>query len=141
MEEKSDFDLKTSLRHIGEMLNLKVYSTKYINVKSNVISFWEDEGLLDKAKGDILKWRMYSLIDILWVALISEIKEFGLGTQKTKQVKNHLFKLTSIDTGQSIPLLEFGIIEAIVYSIPVIIVIQKDFRLCKTSHRQVQIAI
>lgn len=76
-----------------EKLNEKKYTTKDTDKTFRTINFWESEGLLDntREKGNE-KWRKFSLIDIVYMQILSKLRDFGFSIQKLKKVKIDLMK-------------------------------------------------
>ena len=110
---------------LSELLNKKQYSVRHIKgINRSVISFWQDEGLVEDNREDGQKWRKFSLTTLLWLAVMFELKEFGLSNPRIKQVKDQLFAPT-IAEGQKLPLIQQGIYQAIVLSKPLFLVIDQ----------------
>jgi DNA-binding transcriptional MerR regulator len=55
------------------------------------INHWESEGLLLKQARRGIKWRKFSLIDLLWINIIAELRSFGCPIKTIKAVKKALF--------------------------------------------------
>jgi DNA-binding transcriptional MerR regulator len=59
-----------------------------------VINHWSEEGLLLKQEGRGSGWRKFSLIDILWIGVIGDLRKLGYPLDKIKTVKKSLFHRT-----------------------------------------------
>jgi DNA-binding transcriptional MerR regulator len=59
-----------------------------------VINHWSEEGLLLKQKGRGSGWRKFSLIDILWIGIIGDLRMLGYPLDKIKTTKESLFHRT-----------------------------------------------
>lgn len=59
-----------------------------------VINHWSQGGLLLKQKGRGSGWRKFSLIDILWIGVIGDLRKLGYPLDKIKNVKESLFHRT-----------------------------------------------
>ena len=125
---KENLDIATisDLDTLSELLNKKQYSVRHIKgINRSVISFWQDEGLVEDNRAKGQKWRKFSLTTLLWLAIMFELKEFGLGNPKMKKVKEQLFKTINIATGQQLPLIQYGIYQTIVLSKPLFLIIDQ----------------
>lgn len=117
----------SSLDALSKLLNQKAYSIKFIEgVTRSVISFWQDEGILDDDRDEGQKWRRFNLITILWISIISELKAFGFSNPKTKLVREQLFDSSALDNKKRMPLIEHCIVEAITYSVPAFLIVDKE---------------
>lgn len=133
VKEKSKRKAETQItdypdvRQISSLLNQKEYSAKYITgVTRRLISHWQVEGLLSDERNEEQTWRKFSLIDILWMGIIGELRELGLSNSKIKNVRSHLFNDESLANKQSLPLLEYCTMETITYAAPTFIIVDKE---------------
>lgn len=120
----------SDLDTLSELLDKKQYSVRHIKgINRSVISFWQDEGLVEDNRADGQKWRKFSLTTLLWLAIMFELKEFGLGNPKIKKVKEQLFETITIETGKQLPLIQHGIYQTIVLSKPLFLIIDQKANL------------
>lgn len=78
-------------------LKEKKYTAKDTDKTFRVINFWESVGLLDNSREDSsAKWRKFSPIDVVYMHILSKLREFGLSIQQLKTVKTDLTKILDI---------------------------------------------
>ena len=105
---------------IKEKLNEKVLTLKDIPLTRRLISEWQADNLIDPTEGK--KWRRFSLLDVLWIQLIADLREFGLSHSKIKQVKNDLFNQVD-ENGDCLLLRET--INALAFKVPCLITVDR----------------
>lgn len=64
---------------------------KFTHQTYRTISTWVKYGLIDDPRDNNIGWRKYSLLDLMWVRIIDELRLFGLPLEKIKEVKDWLF--------------------------------------------------
>lgn len=55
-----------------------------------IINHWEANGLLSSDRKNNTGWRKYSIMDIVWVFIIGELRTFGFSHEQIIKVKKHL---------------------------------------------------
>jgi DNA-binding transcriptional MerR regulator len=99
--------------------------SKYTERSATQINLWVKNGLLDDFRGDLNKKRRFSIIEIIWVGIINELREFGLSKEKIKLVKEELLRpIKGIDLPY--PSFEFFLISVVLYQRPYFLLIDKD---------------
>lgn len=79
-------------RAASKMLNLKNATIKDTDQTYRIINHWSSEGLIDDDREeDSKQWRKLSIIDIVWIRVISEMRKFGLPLDKIKYAKKQLW--------------------------------------------------
>ncbi|MBR2273661.1 MAG: MerR family transcriptional regulator [Alphaproteobacteria bacterium] len=74
-------------------LRRKKYTVKDTDKSFRTINHWESVGLLDNERQDEKeKWRKFSQIDIVYLHLLSKLREFDLSLAKLKNAKHDLMK-------------------------------------------------
>ena len=72
-------------------LREKKYTVKDTDKSFRIINHWDSVGLLDDERQDKKeKWRKFSQMDIVYLHLLSKLREFDLSLAKLKNVKNGL---------------------------------------------------
>ena len=113
--------------NLSQLLNQKQFAIKYLNgVPRLSVTNWQRDGILDKPISKDLKWRKFSLVDILWISIIAELRAFGYSIPNILKVKNQLFSIATLENNQEIPLLEHCLVEIITYGVPKCLVLTKD---------------
>ncbi|WP_430409194.1 MerR family transcriptional regulator [Kordia sp.] len=123
---------KINLVSLNKKLNEKVYSIKYITgVSRQVLNIWKKETLIPLHVSDEKGWNTYSLVDILWIGIIEELKKFGFTFEKILCVKKQLLVIEEIvefndEQAQEIEMLNLAVIEIFLNTNPIYIVIDED---------------
>lgn len=74
-------------------LRMKRFTAKDTDKSFRIINFWESIGLLDNNReGGNEKWRKFSMIDVLYIHILSKLREFGFSLPKLKETKNDLLE-------------------------------------------------
>ena len=82
---------------VREDLNsLEVLQAKNMTIAATGISYrtinnWEQHGLIDNSRDDNKRWRKFSLIDCVWIKIISDLRCFGFPIEKIKNIKESLY--------------------------------------------------
>lgn len=76
-------------------LNQGLFSLKALNINKRVIGHWDTEGILLFHKGDTTKHRRYSFIDLVWLRMVTDLREMGVGLEIIRRAKENLFKVVS----------------------------------------------
>ena len=109
---------------ISEVLNNKDRNIKFETITYRQLNSWEEQGLLTNDRED-RSWRRFSIMDALWVRIIQELREFGLGWEQIKNTKYSL-DFDSATYGVAMPILEFYTAFAIGSKMPVLLMVFKD---------------
>ena len=60
------------------------------NISYRTINHWQKIGLIEDSREDGKGWRKYSISDIIWVNVISELRCFGLSIELIRNVKKQI---------------------------------------------------
>jgi len=83
-----------------------------------LINQWDNEGLISTGRDAARQWRKFSLMDMIWLDIIEDLREFGFGMDKIRKVKEQI-QISVCDTVQEYPLLEFFVFMIISEHLPV----------------------
>ena len=120
--ELKDFLSDPIHQAMSALLNEKVLSNKYTDTAPDVIRRWEAAGILDMEEGR--QWKRFSIIDLVWLGLVNELREGGFGQKQFRQMKADLMKpIKGQDTPH--PYLEYHLMVNILYHKPYYIVADK----------------
>lgn len=118
------YEKYSDLKEAREKFGLKKYQVSETLTSYRMINHWCEIGLFDddvqKSEGG---WRKFSMIDVVWLSVISELRKFGLGLDAIKKLKDNLFK-KHLKHGPSI--FEFYISQAILAKKKVFVVSLSD---------------
>ncbi len=76
----------------SEILNAKTMPIVATGKSYRVINSWESNGLIDNFREENSRWRKFSLVDCVWIKIISDLRDFGFSTEKIKNVKANLWQ-------------------------------------------------
>lgn len=70
------------------------FNTKRVRISEELISYrtinhWENEGIISNLRSEG-GWRKYSYMDVIWLMIIKELRNFGYGLNEIKTVRNEL---------------------------------------------------
>lgn len=88
----ADYKTSDKGRQASQLLNEKQYSIKETDETYRTINHWSSVGLVDddeKSRGK--GWRNFSLIDLVWIAVIAELRNFGFPLKNIRVTKEFLF--------------------------------------------------
>ena len=98
---------------------------------------WTKEGLIDANETN--GWRRFSIMDALWLKIICELREFGMGWNNIKIVRESL-EFEKNKYGVAMPILEFYTAFAIGNKMPVLLLVFKDGICVPTNYTQYKVA-
>ncbi len=55
------------------------------------INHWMSLGLIDDTREDSSKWRKFNLMELVWIMIITKLREFGFSNEKILETKKALF--------------------------------------------------
>ncbi len=73
------------------VLRDRVHSASFTEQSYRIIHTWEESGLIDAIPNSDKKWRKFNLLELLWINIISQLREFGVPLQKIEVAKKSLF--------------------------------------------------
>ena len=123
---------KSNLSSLNEKLNKKIYSIKFIvGISKQVLNIWKNESLIPLYKSNKKGWLKFSLVDILWIGIIEELKKFGFTFEKILSIKKQLLLVDEIienddDVGEKIELINLAVIEIFKSANPIYIIVDEN---------------
>ncbi len=127
-------------KRFSQMLNEKDKRLDIDDVTSRILNNWEKNGLLDAERPEGKGWRKFSIMDLIWLRLVVELRKFGLPLEKTRLARKKLTGGEGFD-GSEYPLLEFYVAKAFSSRIPCFILIFEDGRAEPVSQAQFNLGI
>lgn len=65
-----------------------------------IINSWDSAGLLvDDRSENSREWRKFSMIDLAFIAIINQLRDFGLSVDKIREVKSYLYRPVGVLSG------------------------------------------
>jgi len=104
----SDYSISEESISISNLLNDKIFKPKSGDFSYRIINHWESNDLLSSSRNNGKGWRKYSIMDLVWLYIIQDMRTFGITLDLIKKVKNNLIK-TSTEGASIFPLLEYYI--------------------------------
>lgn len=112
---------------LKNLLNRKGYANKYIiGVSKQLLTYWQEKELIDDKRNKENGWSKFSLIDILWMGTILELRYFGLSNEKIKTVREALFRTNNSKNLKGMAEIEWATIQVITYSSPIFIIVDGE---------------
>ncbi len=141
-KEAFDIGYKDYFKNIGQnrisqILNDKERNIKLQTITKRQIHSWATEGLIDENENG--GWRRFSIMDALWLKIICELREFGMGWNSIKVVKESL-EFEKLHYGVAMPILEFYTAFVIGNKMPVLLLVFKDGICVPTNYTQYKVA-
>jgi len=113
-------------KEASKMLNLKNATIKDTDQTYRVINHWSSEGLIeDDREKDSKQWRKMSIIDIVWIRIIAEMRKFGLPLDKIKYAKKQLWFSPEYTEGK-VPFFEWAVARVICRKLETYILVFAD---------------
>ena len=79
---------------VGKIISLRLNDkTRRLagqDVSSRVINHWEKMGIFDAKRDSEKKWRKFSIIDMVWIQVITILRNFGYPLEKIVTVRRNL---------------------------------------------------
>jgi DNA-binding transcriptional MerR regulator len=80
---------------ITEKMEAFVYSSRFLIQDTDntyrAINHWTTSGLIDDTRESDAKWRKFNLAEIIWITIISHLRQFDMSIKKIKEIKKHIF--------------------------------------------------
>ena len=76
------------LKQFQQTLRLKRYRASDTDINYRTINHWEEMGLLfdDKERED--GWRKFTIVEVLWLHIIKELRDYGVSIETIQKVKD-----------------------------------------------------
>ncbi|HOX86596.1 MAG TPA: MerR family transcriptional regulator [bacterium] len=114
-------------KRFSQMLNEKDNRLNIDDVTSRVLNNWEKNGLLEAERPEGKGWRKFSIMDLIWLRLVVELRKFGLPIEKIQKARKKLTGGKGFD-GSEYPLLEFYVARAFTSRVPCFLLVFEDGR-------------
>lgn len=113
--------------NLKRLLNQKEYSNKYIiGVTRQQLNSWQDNQLLKDNRNIDRSWSKFSLLDILWMATLLEMRDTGLPIKVRQSVRTYLLSKAEDEEAKGLTLIEWNTIQVITYATPIFLVIRNN---------------
>jgi hypothetical protein len=113
-------------KDILNAFNNRKYTIKNTGgVKYRWINYWTEIGLLDDNRDANQKWRRFSLVDMVWLLIIRDLRKFGLSNDKIAVTKKCVFEIDR-DFKIKFPIFEAYLINAFLSNKPCNLLVFSD---------------
>jgi hypothetical protein len=91
----SEWQLDKKYMLMREKLRERKYTVKDTGIPYRMINHWESkrlmpEGVNAKSGREESGWRMFSLVEMVWLKIIARLRNFGFSLKQIKNVKEHI---------------------------------------------------
>lgn len=117
-------------------LNEKRHRIVESSASSRLINYWEKEGLITADRSSQAGWRKYSIMDLVWVLLMGQLRKFGYPIESLKKLKANLTEKHPILETESFAYLEAYVAIVISQRIPVFINVMANGSYIMTSQKE-----
>ncbi len=124
---------KTGLK---SRLNEKTNSLSTKDFTYRVINHWEKNNLIDSGRKSNRKWRRYSIMDLVWLYIIKELRSFGIGLELIQKVREFLSREKTAES--EFPILEYYV-SLVLVNQPVYLIIFPDGEAYPMTEHEFQI--
>ena len=114
-------------KQFSKLLNVEVFKSTITLKSSRVLNHWEKVDLLTSNHTASKTRRKYSVMDIVWISIISELRNFGISLENIQLVKKSLTKVKSIVKYSQLPLLEYYVAMQLVHARSSLLLISEHF--------------
>lgn len=123
---------------VSQVLNSTDPNVKIESISYRQLNSWEKEHLLTVQR-EGREWRLFTIIDAIWVKIIKELREFGMSREQVKASKKCL-EFESEKCRVAMPMLEFYTAFVIGAKMPVMLLVFKDGAAVPCSLTQYNVA-
>ena len=94
---------------VKEFLNEPQFTIGDEAISSRVLKHWHDKEILEDNRPKGKGWRKFSFSEVVWISIVSKLRNFGMDLKKIKKVKQYLDAFNSTKSQSKRPLLDFYI--------------------------------
>jgi DNA-binding transcriptional MerR regulator len=87
-----EFDTDEKYLPLKEQLNEKKYPVSKTDASYRTINSWSEAGLLLEEEDRNNGWRKFSILDLVWLEILKELRAIGFGLEKLQVLKKCLFE-------------------------------------------------
>ncbi len=119
--DNQSFEFLNFLDEVEIRTALSVKNVKQSNseITSRILNHWEKIGLIDNDRPEGKGWRKFSKLDIVWMELIKELRNFGYSNDKILAVKKDLLSKSEDSSISESTTLQYYVAVAICFQRPV----------------------
>jgi len=80
---------KDYLYYWSEM-KLRYYTVGDLSISSRVLKHWKEQGVIQE--NPTLSWSRFSFVELLWLLMVEQLRQFGYPLSKLRLVRHYLFE-------------------------------------------------
>lgn len=74
-----------------------IFKLSDTTISSRLYNYWEKIGIVNDTRPGGKGWRYFTIVDILWIEIVSELTLFGFDSSKIKKTKTCLESTSRLD--------------------------------------------
>lgn len=121
----ANYYFSDSGKKFSQYLNERKLRVENKTFSSRLINHWEKIGLIEDTRSDVQGWRKFSVMESVWLQIVSELRGFGLSLDTILNVRYHLTHNRDKYEFAEYPLLEFYVTAALMKK-PVLLLVTKS---------------
>ncbi len=87
----SDYTINSANIPFWEFFNTRKFRISPKVISSRIMNHWQKEGLLpENCQEAGQKWRKFTLMDLIWIAILKELREMGLSIPLIKRIRSNI---------------------------------------------------
>jgi DNA-binding transcriptional MerR regulator len=87
----AEYEFSDQYKGVRDMLKTKRYTIQDTDTTYRMINHWSSLGLLPEDRESESHWHKFSTMDLVWINVMVELREFGMGLDKLQKTKQTLF--------------------------------------------------
>ncbi|MGE3799470.1 MAG: MerR family transcriptional regulator [Candidatus Kapaibacterium sp.] len=99
-----------------ERVNEKLYTVKETDLTYRALNHWTELELLEDDREEGKGWRKFSMADLVWIRILTDLRYFGVPIEKLKRVKD---SVRVVPEGMELSLFEYYLVCAMTRNDPV----------------------
>ena len=104
---------------VKKFLNMPIYTIGGEPISSRVLKHWHDTGVLEDNRPKHKGWRKFSFSEVVWISIVTKLRNFGMDLKKIKRVKQYLETYNKSGNESKCPLLDFYIANCMTSKMPI----------------------
>ncbi len=81
-------------RKVSWWINEKKFTAKETDISYRTLNHWSEIGLIDDEREEGKGWRKFSILDVVWIHVISALRNFGFSMEQLLKAKTSLLETT-----------------------------------------------
>lgn len=86
-------DDKEKYDELYTLLSLPRFRVSDTDEKYRTINYWDEQGLLLSKRKSTDTWRQFSILDVVWIRILQNLKKYGMEGDEILRLKSSLFSV------------------------------------------------